>query len=71
MLALDRRGDCNADGLVNSADVIWLVNHIFKGGPAPQPPSQGNTDCVGGLTSADAIRLVNYIFKGAEVPACP
>ena len=70
-IALNRRGDCNADTLVNSTDIIWLVNFIFKGGPAPTPTNQGNTDCVGGTSSADIIWLINFVFKGGAMPACP
>jgi hypothetical protein len=25
----------NCTGAVNSADIIYMVNHVFKGGPAP------------------------------------
>jgi hypothetical protein len=28
-------GDVNCSGAVSAADVITLVNHIFKGGPPP------------------------------------
>lgn len=64
-------GDVNADGVHTSADVIQLVNHLFKGGPPPLPvPSAGDVNRSGSLTSADVISLVNYVFKSGT-PPCP
>lgn len=31
-------GDANCDGSVNIADAVFLINHVFKGGPAPACP---------------------------------
>ena len=28
-------GDVNCNGANTSADIIFLVNHVFKGGPLP------------------------------------
>jgi len=63
-------GDANADGVLTSADIIFMVNHVFKAQAPPQPvPEVGDVDCTGQLTSADIIRLVNYVFKSG-VPPC-
>jgi hypothetical protein len=63
------KGDQNWDFSVSSADLIVLVNHIFKGGPEPQPCSAaGDVNCDGTLTSADIIFLVNYVFKSGTPP---
>lgn len=35
LLSLARKGDCNGDGKVNSADVIYLINYLFVEGPPP------------------------------------
>jgi uncharacterized Ntn-hydrolase superfamily protein len=62
-------GDANEDGVVTSADIIYMVNHVFKGGPAPLPASQaGDVDRSGALTSADIIYLVNFVFKSGAAP---
>jgi uncharacterized Ntn-hydrolase superfamily protein len=64
-----RCGDVNVDGVVTSADVIYLVNHVFKSGAPPQPvPEAGDVNQSGALTSADIIFLVNYIFKSGPAP---
>ncbi len=63
------RGDVNNNGVITSADIIYLVNYIFKGGPAPLPVmSNGDVDCTGTITASDIIYLVNYIFKGGPAP---
>jgi len=62
-------GDVNDDRVITSADIIYLVNHVFKGGPAPLPcPAAGDVNCDGVITSADIIYLVGYVFKGGAPP---
>ena len=63
-------GDVNEDGTLTSADIISLVNYVFKAGPAPGPiEAAGDANCDGSVASSDIIRMVNYIFKG-DVPPC-
>ena len=62
-------GDVDTSGTITSADVILMVNHVFKSGPPPLPqPEAGDVDCSGNLTSADIIKLVNYTFKSGAPP---
>ena len=80
---IDVAGDVNTSGSITSADIIYLVNFVFKGGDAPLPcEANGDVNCSGSITSADIIHLVNYVFKGgdsscdicAEIPgqwSCP
>jgi len=64
-------GDVNASGDVTSADIIYMVGHVFKGGPEPVPvPAAGDANSDDRLTSADIIYLVNYVFKGGPAPEC-
>jgi serine protease AprX len=62
-------GDMNKDGVVTSADIIELVNFVFKSGPAPDPLALGEINGVAPITSADIIHLLNYVFKGGPPPA--
>jgi hypothetical protein len=62
-------GDINIDGILNSADIIGLVNYIFKGGTPPLPiPLAGDVDCSAAVASSDIIYMVNHIFKGGLGP---
>lgn len=63
------RGDVNKNGVINSADIIYLVNFVFKGGAAPLcSPTAGDVNCNGVTNSADIIYLVNHVFKGGPPP---
>ncbi|OGC76012.1 MAG: hypothetical protein A2145_00915 [candidate division Zixibacteria bacterium RBG_16_40_9] len=61
-------GDATGDRKVDLADLIFLVNYVFKGGPAPLIVVAGdaNGDCKTDL--GDIIFLVNYVFKGGTTP---
>jgi len=62
-------GDVNTDAVITSADIIYLVGYVFKGGPAPGPcEAAGDVNCDGTVTSADIIYLVGYVFKGGPAP---
>jgi hypothetical protein len=63
-------GDTNGDGKVTVSDAIYLINYLFKGGPAPVPLESGDTNCDGKVTVADVVYLINYLFKGGPVPGC-
>jgi hypothetical protein len=62
-------GDVNLTSSITSADIIVLVNYVFKGGAAPLPcAANGDVNCGGTVTSSDIIVLVNYVFKGGAAP---
>ncbi len=68
---VDRCGDANGDDKVLVDDVIYLINYLYKGGPAPLKNSDVN--CDGKVNVADVIYLINYLFKGGPIPCvnCP
>ncbi len=64
-----KRGDANGDQKITVSDVIYLINYLFKGGPAPIPEvSVGDVNCDGKITVSDVIYLINYLFKGGPSP---
>ena len=54
------------------ADLVYLVNYMFKAGPPPVAMWTANVDCLGGDDPdiADLVYLVNYMFKNGP-PICP
>ena len=62
-------GDPNGDGSVSLVDVVYLINYVFKGGPAPSPFEAGDVNCDGKVDTADVVYLINYLFKGGP-PLC-
>jgi immune inhibitor A len=61
-------GDVDGDGSITIADVVFLIDYIFRGGPAPQPLSLGDVDCSGSINIADVVYLINYIFGHGSAP---
>ncbi len=62
------RGDTNADGIIDVADVVYLLNYLFKGGPAPVPLWTADTNGDDLVEVADVVYLLNYLFKGGPPP---
>ena len=61
-------GDANRDGIINSADIVYLINYLFKNGPAPDPLSIGDVNSDEIINSADVVYLINYLFKSGPAP---
>jgi hypothetical protein len=60
-------GDANGDDVTDVADVVFLINYVFKNGPTPHPLASGDpdNDCMVGVD--DVIYLINWLFR--EGPA--
>ena len=61
-------GDDNADGKITVSDVVYEINYLFKGGPAPLPPEVGDVNCDNKHTVAYVVYKINYLFKGGPPP---
>ena len=66
-------GDADGSGAVSISDVVYLINYIFAGGPAPNPVIAGDANCSNAISISDAVYMINYIFGGGASPcaACP
>jgi hypothetical protein len=63
-------GDANGDGIIDLADVVYLLNYLFKGDDPPEPLEAGDANCDGIVDLADVVYLLNYLFKGGTQPSC-
>jgi len=66
----------NIDGLlgesIDIADLVFLVDYMFSGGPAPPVFEEADFNGDGSLDVADLVGLVEYMFNGGPPPApCP
>ena len=61
-------GDCDKSGAFTSADIISLVNFVFKSGLPCNYGCHGDANCSGQITSADIIHMVNHVFKSGAPP---
>ncbi len=64
------RGDANADGLIDIADVMYLINYLFLDGSPPDPLWVGDCNCDEVVDVADVMHLINYLFIGGSPPGC-
>ena len=62
------RGDCNADGIINIGDVLYLINYLYKNGPSPLPFWTGDVNCDREVNLADVVYLINYLFRQGPAP---
>jgi hypothetical protein len=67
---LFKPGDANEDGVINAADVVYLINYLFIHGPAPVPLQAGDVNCDGTTNAADVVYLINYLFIKGPPPGC-
>ena len=64
-------GDPNHDGMVDVADVIYLVNYLFLSGSEPDPFESGDANGDGQVDIGDVVYLANYLFLGGAPPYHP
>jgi energy-converting hydrogenase Eha subunit C len=64
------RGDANGDGVINAADVVYLINYLYIGGPAPNPLQAGDVNSDGVINASDVVYLINYLFISGPPPGC-
>jgi hypothetical protein len=62
-------GDVTGDSLIDASDVVYLLNYLFVGGPAPQPWQAGDVTWDGVVDIADVVYLLNYLFVGGPAPS--
>jgi hypothetical protein len=53
------------------ADVVILINYLFKDGPPPSIFDAGDVNCDEKIDVADVVYLINYLFRGGPAPCAP
>lgn len=67
--AIEITGDVNLSGTLTAADIIVMVNYVFKSGPSPLPcEAAADVNCSGVVTASDIIHLVVHVFKSGPAP---
>ncbi len=64
------RGDVNTDGVVDVGDVVYLINYLYRNGPAPDPLWVGDCNCDGLVDVGDVVFLINYLYRDGDPPIC-
>lgn len=60
-------GDVSGDGSVDTWDMIYLINFLFKGGPAPPNPIDADMDGSPGINMGDLLQLIGYFYAGCDL----
>jgi len=63
-------GDMVKDNSINVADIVFLVDALFRGGPDPYPLWTANVDGLEGINIADAVYLINYLWRAGPDLNC-
>ena len=61
-------GDPTGDGNIDLADLVFLINYIYKGGPAPNPWQTCDLTCDAQVGLDDVVFLINYLYKNGPAP---
>jgi hypothetical protein len=66
-------GDCNGDGSIDLADVVYLARYVLLGGASPRPMESGAVNdlravCDNEIDLVDAIYLARYVLLGGPSP---
>lgn len=64
-------GDANGDQAVTIGDAVFVVNYVFRDGPAPSLTAAADANADGKVDLGDAVCLVNFIFRGGVRPQHP
>jgi hypothetical protein len=64
-------GNPNGDNDVNVGDVVFMINHIFRDGPEPNPWQLGDANLDGNLDVGDVVYLIAAAFRIGPQPECP
>ena len=65
------RGEVNGDGNVDLSDAIFVLDHLFLGGRAPECRDAGDTNDSGAVDLSDAVYLLAHLFLGGPAPPAP
>jgi hypothetical protein len=66
-----RRGDANADGVLDLSDGVRILNFLFSGSAAVGCLDAADSNDSGGLDLSDAVRIFAFLFLGGEAPPAP
>ena len=64
-------GDVDLSKSVNILDVVYIINSIYKSGPAPEPVEVADVNNDDAVNILDIVYLINFIYKNGPEPVCP
>lgn len=62
--------DMDNNGSIDVADLYYMVDFMFTGGPTPPHMASMNLDCSGGVDISDLTLMIDWMFTGGPEPWC-
>jgi len=62
--------DNNGSPIIDIADLVYLVEWMFQGGPPPPVMQAADLDGSDNIDISDLVYLVEYMFQGGPAPHC-
>ena len=56
-------GDINGDGVMDGADMVYLLRYLWKGGPPPPNPDDADLNQDGNIDASDQIMLYKWLWQ--------
>ena len=63
-------GDADADGKLNLRDVSYILNCLYRGGPAIVPLSRADVNRSGTVNLIDISIIINFLYREGPSPIC-
>ena len=63
-------GDINGDEKINTQDIFFLIDFLFRSQPPFCAYDAGDVNCDHNVNISDLVYLINFMFKGGP-PPCP
>ena len=61
-------GDANQDRVIDVGDLVYLINYLYKNGPAPNPKELGDVNLDTTVDIGDVVYLINFLYKSGSSP---
>jgi hypothetical protein len=65
------RGNANNDLKIDIADPVWIINELFRQGPASVCADAADANDDNQVDASDAVYVVTYLFQGGATPPAP
>ncbi len=64
-------GDASGSSTVNALDITFMINYLYKHGPAPNPLISADVNGTGTVNALDVTYLINFLYKHGAALKCP
>jgi hypothetical protein len=63
-------GDANGDNKTNLRDISFIINHLYRQGPAPDPEQSADVDKNETINLLDVSGIIDFLYRGGASLGC-